>query len=122
MNIHYFIHISLFFVLSNAKNDTKIKRIENEESYRRAYNGLVVGYDCNTPTEVTSHELDTIENCEEKTIQESSTPTQIQILQKSNRYVIQAISCSLRRTRKLSNCGVMTIRCRVTPKNTLIEK
>ena len=105
MNIHYFIHFSLFFALSFAQNETEIQRMEKEESYRRAYHGLVVGYDCSTPTEVTSHELDTIEDCEEKMIQESSTPAQVQILQRSNKYVIKATSCSLRRTRKLSHCG-----------------
>ena len=72
MNIHYFIHFSLFFAFSFAQNETEIQRIEKEESYRRAYHGLVVGYDCSTPTEVTSHELDTIEDCEEKMIQQSS--------------------------------------------------
>lgn len=88
-----------------AQNETEIQVVENRESYRRAYNDLVVGYDCAVPTEIKSHELDTIEDCEEKMIKESSTPAQVQILQKSNKYVIQAISCSHRRTKKLSNCG-----------------
>ena len=66
MNINHFVTLSLLFVLSHAKNETEVQRIEKEEAYRRAYHGLVVGYDCSTPTEVTSHELDTIEDCEEK--------------------------------------------------------
>ena len=90
--------------IAKAENGTNnTERINTK--YRHAYDGLVVGYDCATPKQINSHELDSIESCEDRIVNDSTIPATLQILQRSSKYKITAISCSLRRTRKLSNCG-----------------
>ena len=96
--------IGLLINIAKSKNGTRVSEAIHE-NYRRVFNKLVIGYDCSTPQDVTSHELDTLESCEEKLSQEASKPARLQIIQRSDKYVIKGRSCTLRRTRKLSHCG-----------------
>ena len=68
-------------------------------------NELLVGYDCHNPENVKSHEFETMEKCEDEANMIKSTPVTVQILQKTNKYRNKGIKCSLKRTRKVSNCG-----------------
>ena len=78
----------LLINIAKSKNGTRVSE-EINVNYRSVFNKLVIGYDCSTPQDFTSHELDTLESCEEKLSQEASKPARLQILQRSDKYVIK---------------------------------
>ena len=68
-------------------------------------NNLLVGFDCQNPTEVDSFELESVEQCEERIQNSKTKEAYVQILQESDEYPLTAHMCKLTRTKKVSFCG-----------------
>ena len=68
-------------------------------------NNLLVGFDCQNPTEVDSFELESVEQCEERIQNSKTKEAYVQILQESDEYPLKAHMCKLTRTKKVSFCG-----------------
>ena len=83
------------------KNVTKT----GHTKYKAILDHLVTGYNCETPTDITSHEFDTLDSCENLATKKETRQVELQIFQESERFVNKGIVCTLRRTRKISHCG-----------------
>ena len=89
---------------SSSSEDVSIKE-DWIENISPTINNLLVGFDCQNPTEVDSFELESVEQCEDR-IQNSKTKEAYdQILQESDEYPLTARMCKLTRTKKVSFCG-----------------
>ena len=64
-------------------------------------NNLLVGFDCQNPTEVDSFELESVEQCEERIQNSKTKEAYVQILQESDEYPLTAHVCKLTRTKKI---------------------
>ena len=85
-------------------------------------NNLLVGFDCQNPTEVDSFELESVEQCEER-IQNSKTKEAfVQILQESDEYPLTAHVCKLTRTKKFHFVGLLIMILHCTIRVLLTEK
>ena len=107
MNKHSTIIIILFIIIHRvtsklAYNSTyhssqdhtttsSTKQRNDTLSLKRVHNHLLVGYDFTHPTNITTHEFDSIEKCENQASQKASKPARLQLLQYSSKYTIQAI-------------------------------
>ena len=66
---------------------------------------LLIGFDCSNPSELTSHEIESAEVCQIEASKVDTQQAEVQILQRSNKTKVNAISCQLTRTRITSYCG-----------------
>ena len=57
------------------------------------------------PSNITSHQFDNFQNCEDQSENIKTRTVQLQILQHSRRYINKAIYCSIKTTRKFTHCG-----------------
>ena len=74
------------------------------ETYRELFKRTIVGYDCSRIQNVSSHKINEMISCEDNIIEKAKN-IEVQVLQKSDKYTNQAMTCSIRRTRKVSHCG-----------------
>ena len=63
-------------------------------------NNLLIGFDCQNPTEVDSFELESVEQWEERIQNSKTKEAYVQILQESDEYPLTANMCKLTRTKK----------------------
>ena len=63
---------------------------------------MLIGFNCQDPTEVDSFELESVEQCEEKIKNSKTEETCVQILQESDEYPLTASMYKLTRTKKVS--------------------
>ena len=87
----------------NANKPDNIK--DRALTFKRIYDHMLVGYDFSKPKNITSHEFDSVEECEDMALQRTSKPAKFQILQQSDRNNIKAIRCSVVRSKHISHCG-----------------
>ena len=83
---------------------------------------MLVGFDCQNPTEVDSFELESVEQCEERIQNSKTKEAYVQILQESDEYPLKAHMCKLTRTKKFHFVGllIMILHCMI--RVLLIEK
>ena len=86
-------------------NDTEYRKNIHFTNMKRLLDDLVVGFDCSTPLNLTSHSYEDINSCEPDRPIISTKTNRMQILQKSSSFTVKAISCSLRRTHRSQYCG-----------------
>ena len=108
----------LIIIIKSSVISTKAEQIINEDNknpserkdeslkFNKIYNDLLIGFNCAEPNNISSHEFDTFEKCENLTSEKKSTTITLQILQHYKKYVNKSIRCSIKRTRKVSHCGV----------------
>ena len=77
----------------------------SENKYENILSNLLIGYSCNTPEDIISHKMDSLDDCEDHVIQKKSRPTEFQILQEARTYTNTGIVCSLKPTRRMGECG-----------------
>ena len=89
---------------SSSSEDVSIKE-DWIENISPTINNLLVGFDCQNPTEVDSFELESVEQCEDRIQNSKTKEAYVQILQESDEYPLTARMCKLTRTKKVSFCG-----------------
>ena len=106
--------LGIGIAISNAKTLEEAQREEQESisknstlKYSKIFNNLLIGFDCMKPKNITSHQFDDFQECENPTENIKTQIVRLQILQHSRRYINEAIYCSSKRTRKFSDCGSM---------------
>ena len=67
-------------------------------------NLLLGGYNCQNPTEIESHEVDSVGACENLSVKKKIETVEYQILQESEQFTNKAIYCLLKRTRRVGHC------------------
>ena len=82
---------------SSSNEDVSIKE-DLIDNISPTINNLLIGFDCQNPTEVDSFELESVEQCEER-IQNSKKHTYAQILQEYDEYSLTAQMCKLTRSK-----------------------
>ena len=87
----------LFHHDASAENKTKV--------YKELFKRTIIGYDCSQINNITSHKTTEIEDCEDDIIHKVRTNIEVQILQKTDKFANDALTCSMRRTKKVSHCG-----------------
>ena len=75
------------------------------KAYKELFKRTIVGYDCSRVQNISSHKINEMISCEDNIIENAKTNIEVQVLQKSNKFTNQAMTCSIRRTTKISHCG-----------------
>ena len=102
MKIFNFVIVLLghFTVLVYTTSTNKTK-----EAFLELFKRTIIGYDCSEISNVSSHKVSEFDTCEQGMYQKVTKSIDVQILQRSNKFTNPDLTCSLRRTRKLSHCG-----------------
>ena len=82
----------LFVNASNAEDINTEPTIKDHAGMRKILDTLVIGYDCSEPFNLVSHELDSAEKCQKEAQTITTKPEHMQILQRSNKIMVKAIS------------------------------
>ena len=90
----------LIYQKLNASTENKTSK-----AYKELFKRTIIGYDCSQIKNITSHKTTEIEACEDDIIHKVRTNIEVQILQKSGKFTNKALTCSMRRTKKVSHCG-----------------
>lgn len=80
-----------------ASNENNI----TNKAYKELFKRTITGYDCSQIKNITSHKTTEIKACEDDIIHKVRTNIEVQILQKSDKFRNKALTCSMRRTKKL---------------------
>ena len=103
----------LCIILDTTKSHSNITKIQNLNTtlynnwrYHKVLKNMLLGYDCSKPYEITNHEFDSFEDCNKINVKKDTRPTKVQILQETDGYINGGIYCSIRRTRKVTYCGM----------------
>ena len=99
---------------SSSNEDVSIKE-DLIDNISPTINNLLIGFDCQNPTEVGSFELESVEQCEKRIHNSKTKEAYIQILQKSDEYPLTAHMCKLTRTKNFHfvELLIMTHHCTI---------
>ena len=101
--------IALFcFIIFNGDVNALTEKNLNRNTAKNLGNlldNLIVAFDCSKPKNITSHSYQELEPFEDEEVNIETKEYKMQILQKSNSYIIKAKTCSIRRTIKSTYCG-----------------
>ena len=84
---------------SSSNEDVSIKE-DLVDNISPTINNLMIGFDCQNPTEVDCFELESVEQCEERIQNSKTIEAYVQVLQESYEYPLTAHICKLTRTKK----------------------
>ena len=77
---------------------------------KEVYSGLLDGFDCGTPKDISIHSLEEIAKCSEQAadVKKSSRTADFQVLQKSDKFTIKGMFCEGFKSTKHSFCGTFS--------------
>ena len=77
----------------------------SEIKYENILSNLLIGYSCDAPEDIISHKMDSLDDCEDHLIKKKTRPAKFQVLQEARTYANTGIVCTLKRTRRMGECG-----------------